>query len=71
MTEGTYVITVRGTAGPAVRTAFHDVTVSAVGDTTVLRRTGTDQAALHGLLQRIQDFGLEVLDVHLESAESA
>jgi hypothetical protein len=71
MTEGTYVITVRGVAGPRVRAAFEDVAVSAVGDTTVLRRTRTDQAALHGLLQRIQDLGLDVLDVHLESAEPA
>jgi len=71
MTEGTYVITVRGVADPWVRAAFDDVAVSAVGDTTVLRRAGTDQAALHGLLQRIQDLGLDVLDVHLESAEPA
>ncbi len=71
MTDGTYVITVRGIAGPWVRTALDDVAVSAVGDTTVLRRDGTDQAALHGLLRRIQDLGLVVLDVHLESPEPA
>jgi hypothetical protein len=69
MTEGTYVITVRGVAGPAVRAAFDGVAVCAAGDTTVMRRAGTDQAALHGILQRIQDLGLEILDVHLESAE--
>lgn len=69
MTEGTYLITVRGVAGPAVRAALDGVAVSAAGDTTVLRRAGTDQAALHGILQRIQDLGLELLDVHLESAE--
>jgi len=68
MTESTYVITIRGVAGPAVRAAFDDVAVSAAGDTTLLRRAGTDQAALHGLLQRIHNLGLEVLDVHLESA---
>jgi hypothetical protein len=66
MTDGTYVITVRGAAGPWVRAAFDDAEVSVVGDTTVLRRAETDQAALHGLLQRIQDLGLEVIDVHLE-----
>ena len=71
MTEGTYVVIVRGVAGPWVRAAFDDVTVSAAGDTTVLRRARTDQAALHGLLQRIQDLGLELLDVHLEPAEPA
>ena len=70
MTEGTYVITVRGVAGPSVRAAFDDMAVSAVGDTTVLRRAGTDQAALHGLLRRVQDLGLEVLDVHLEPADA-
>jgi hypothetical protein len=69
VTDGTYAITVRGVAGPWVRTAFHDVEITVAGDTTVLRRAGTDQAALHGLLRRIQDLGLDVLDVHLESAE--
>ena len=71
MTEGTYVITVRGVAGPSVRAAFHDVELSVVGDTTVLRSAGADQAALHGLFRRIQDLGLDVVDVHLESAEPA
>jgi hypothetical protein len=71
MTDGTYVITVRGVAGPWVRAAFDDVALSAVGDTTVLRRDGTDQAALYGLLNRIQNLGLELLDVHLESVEPA
>jgi hypothetical protein len=70
-TDGPYVITVRGVAGPWVRTAFDDVQVSVVGDTTVLRGAGTDQAALHGLLRRIQDLGLVVVDVHLEPAEPA
>jgi hypothetical protein len=71
VTDGTYVITVRGVAGPWVRGVFDDTEVSVVGDTTVLRRVGADQAALHGLLRRIQDLGLELLDVHRESAEPA
>ena len=54
-----------------MRAAFDDVAVSAAGDTTVLRGAGADQAALHGLLQRIEDLGLELLDVHLEPAEPA
>jgi hypothetical protein len=54
-----------------VRAAFDDTEVSAVGDTTVPRRAGADQAALHGLLRRIQDLGLELLDVHREPAEPA
>ncbi len=71
VTEGTYMIIVRGVAGPSVRAAFDDVEISVVGDTTMLRRVGTDQAALHGLLNRIQDLGLVVIDVHLEPAEPA
>ena len=71
MTEGTYVITVRGVAGPWVRAAFDDVAMSSAGDTTILRRAGADQAALYGLLRRIQDLGLILLDVHLEPAEPA
>ena len=71
MADSAYVITVRGAAGPWVRASFDDTEVSVVGDTTVLRRAGADQAALHGLLHRIQDLGLELLDVHRESAEPA
>jgi hypothetical protein len=71
VTDGTYAITVRGVAGPSVRAALHDVEISVAGDTTVLRRAGADQAALHGLLNRIQDLGLEIIDLHLEPAEPA
>ena len=68
-TDGTYVITVRGVAGPWVRAAFDEAQVSVVGDTTELRSAGADQAALYGFLHRIEDLALEVIDVHLESAE--
>ena len=71
VTDGTYVSTVRGSAGPWVRAFFDDTEVSVVGDTTLLRRAGADQAALYGLLRRIEDLGLELLDVHRESAEPA
>jgi hypothetical protein len=68
VTDDTYVITVRGSAGPWVRDVFDDTELSVVGDTTVLRRTGADQAALYGLLRRIEDLRLELLDVRRESA---
>jgi hypothetical protein len=71
VTDGTYVITVRGIAGPWVRGVFDDTEVSVVDDTTVLRRAGADQAALHGLLRRIADLGLELLDVRREPAGPA
>jgi len=69
VTDGTYVVTVRGAAGSWVRAFFDDTEVSVAGDTTVLRRAGADQAALHGLLRRIQDLGLELLDVRREPAK--
>ena len=65
------MIIVRGVAGPGVRAFFEDTEVSVAGDTTVLRRAGADQAALHGLLRRIEGLGLELLDVHRESAGPA
>ena len=71
MADRAYVITVRGIAGPWVRGAFDDTEVSVAGDTTVLRCAGADQAALHGLLRRIGDLGLELLDVHQEPAGPA
>ena len=71
MADRAYVITVRGIAGPWVRGAFDDTEVSVAGDTTVLRCAGADQAALHGLLRRIEHLGLELLDVHQEPAGPA
>jgi hypothetical protein len=61
-----YVITVRNIAGPTIVAAFSDLDVEVDGVTTVLRGVRADQAALHGVLQRIQDLGLEVLDVRRE-----
>jgi hypothetical protein len=71
VTDGAYVLTVRGVAGPWVRGVFDDTEVSVTGDTTVLRCAGADQAALHGLLRRIADLGLELLDVRREPAAPA
>jgi hypothetical protein len=65
------VITVRGVAGPSVRRAFADVDVTDAGDTTLFRSQNADQPAMHGLLQRMENLGLEVVDVHLEPVEPA
>jgi hypothetical protein len=58
-----YVVTVKGVVGPAVRVALGETDVTVVGGTTVLRDREGDQAALFGLLQRIQDLGLEIIEV--------
>jgi len=64
-------VIVRATADPGVRAFFGDTEMSVAGDTAALRRTEADQAALLGLLRRIQDLGLELPDLHRESAEPA
>ena len=61
-----YVIVVRGVAGPTVRAAFADLQMATVGDDTVLREILPEQAALHGVLQRLQNLGIEVTEVRRE-----
>jgi hypothetical protein len=58
-----FEVTVRGSTGPVVDAALEDVEITFVGETTVIRDREADQAALFGLLQRLQDLGLEILDV--------
>lgn len=69
VTGGSFVVTVRGRVGPSVRAAFDDMEVTSVGDATVLRGARGDQAGLYGLLQRVQDVGLEVIEVHREPGD--
>lgn len=57
-----YEVRVLGQVGPAAREAFADVAVEVEPAATVL--TGEmDQAALHGLLERIAALGLELVDI--------
>jgi hypothetical protein len=66
--EDQFLITVRGVAGAAVRTIFADLQVTTLDDTTVLAGVLPDQAALHGVLHRTEDLGLEVIDVRRQPA---
>ena len=59
-----YVLTVRGEPGELLLAAFDDVAVSSGPGVTVLSAE-LDRAALHGLLDRIEDLGLELLGVQL------
>jgi hypothetical protein len=66
-------ITIRGAAGEAVRTAFEEFEFEvARRDTrTRLRAALPDQAALHGVLERMRDLGVEILEVRItEGPES-
>jgi hypothetical protein len=61
-----YEIRLRGTAGELVSAAFADWDVTTEPGTTVIDAQLPDQAALHGLLARIRDLGLEIIDVRKE-----
>jgi hypothetical protein len=58
-----YVITVRGRIGPALLDAFEGMTAAITPTETLLRGRIVDQAALHGVLERIESLGLELIDV--------
>jgi hypothetical protein len=57
-----YEVRVLGQIGPAAREAFADVEVEVEPPATVLSGA-LDQAGLHGLLERIQALGLELVDI--------
>jgi hypothetical protein len=59
----TYEITFAGEAGTALRAEFDDCEVSVGPGTTTLHLELADQGALHGVIQRIADCGLELIDV--------
>ena len=60
-------ITIRGAAGERVRAEFAEFEINiARRDTrTRLRASLPDQAALHGVLERMRDLGLEILEVRI------
>jgi hypothetical protein len=60
----TYEITFTGRASPALEAEFDDCEIAAGRGTTTLRADLPDQAALSGLLQRINALRLEIIDVH-------
>lgn len=63
MSLRTYEITVDGEAIPAIVAAFEDFDVIVGVAHTTLRAEQIDQAALFGILDRLRDLGLELLEV--------
>jgi hypothetical protein len=59
-----YQIRIRGQLGRTIRAAFPALDAQAHGADTVLTGTLADQAALYGVLARIEALGLELLEVH-------
>lgn len=58
-----YEIRIRGKVGSGTLTSFEDMEAAIRPAETVLRGTITDQAQLHGLLERIQLLGLELIEI--------
>jgi hypothetical protein len=64
MSPTAYEIRVQGHLAPRWAAWFDGLSLTAEGDgTTALRGPVADQAALHGLLQRLRDTGLPLLSV--------
>lgn len=58
-----YEIRISGRLGDSFRLAFEDLSISFRPGETVLRGRGLDQAALFGILERIQALGFELVEV--------
>ena len=62
-----YEITVRGRMSSALAAGFGGLHVTPSGPNTVLHGELVDQAALYGVLERVESLGLELIDVHRRS----
>ena len=65
MATSIYEITFKGEAGARLRAAFEGLDISATHGVTVLKGELPDQAALHGIINRVQALGLELVDVRI------
>lgn len=65
MRSQTYEITFLGQADSTLSAVFDDCEVTIGPGTTTLRAGLPDQGALQGLMERISDLGLKVIDVSL------
>ena len=63
VTPASYEIRIRGRVGDPLLESFGDLDASIKPAETVLRGEIQDQAALHGLLDRIQALGLELIEI--------
>jgi hypothetical protein len=70
MQPHTYEITFTGQAGSTLQAEFEDCEVTLGPGTTTLRAHLPDQAALSGLMDRINSLGLEVIHLYLVAPPS-
>ena len=62
-----YEIIVRGRLSKRYESAFDDVTLAARNGETTLSADLADQSQLYGLLNRLRDFGIELISVNAVS----
>ncbi len=70
MVAARYEIRVKGKLSAAVQSSFDGMTAELEPVETVLAGTMEDQAALYGVLQRVQSLGLELVEVRRVVADS-
>ena len=68
MADLKYEVSFKGVASPTLRAAFSDCEPGAGSGVTLLRCT---RDALRGVMARIEEFGLELIDVRLLAEHSA
>ena len=64
MSRQVFVITVTGEMDQPLRDEFEDVDITVDHSVTRLRVVSVDPSVVHGVLNRIDALGLELLDVH-------
>jgi hypothetical protein len=63
VTPADYEIRIKGRLSDSLSGAFEDFTAAVRPAETVMRGELRDQAELHGVLERIQSLGLELIEV--------
>ena len=66
----TYELVLRGEPGPVLRAAFPEFELRPEHGMTLIHGEFVDQAALHGVIERINSLGLELVDLHLVEDDS-
>jgi hypothetical protein len=63
MEAGSYEIRIKGHVGDNLLASFDGLDSEIEPAKTILRGDSLDQAALHGILERVRELGLELLEV--------
>jgi hypothetical protein len=66
-----YEIRVRGPIGPTIMQAFPTLTASRSGQDTLLTGPIPDQSALYGVIHQLETLGLQLLEIHRRTCDSA